>query len=67
MVRLMTARTIALNLGRDSAHWEYSYPSQAAASEALGARLRRARVERWLVQVFGPSSECARTRVREGA
>lgn len=41
------------------------FPSQAERSEALGARLRRARVERWLIQVFGPSSlECARTRVR---
>lgn len=41
------------------------FPSQAERAEALGARLRRARVERWLLSIFGPSGlECARTRVR---
>lgn len=60
----MTAReSVAFSVGRDAAHCEVrqlmtagereGYGSQRAASEALGARLRRARVERWLLEVFG--------------
>ena len=48
----MTGREIAYNLGREARECEYQWPSQRERAEELGARLRRAAVERFLVRAY---------------
>lgn len=48
----MTGREIAFNLGRIESHREYQWPAQRERAEALGARLARAAVERFLVRAY---------------
>jgi hypothetical protein len=49
----MTVReSVAFNLGRDSEHAEYGWPSQRERAEALFARLACAAVGRFLVRAY---------------
>lgn len=71
---MTTRESLVFSLGRDSAHQEWhpmmtateraSYRSQSAMAEVLAERLRKARVERWLVECFGVGARTRKDRAQ---